>query len=110
MSDWNNKRNKEFTLFKHIKFLFESDVIKRMYEIREYHSGKISEALGMNKGRYALKLLNPETFSVFEILRFAYLIEVDPNLIINVIQNEKEVQIKMNERLKKDALKSNLKL
>ncbi|WCT14424.1 hypothetical protein [Mucilaginibacter jinjuensis] len=106
MSEWENNKEIDHTLFKHIKFLFENNAVKRMYEIREYNSGKISDALGINKSRYALKLSNPETFSLFEILRFSFIIDIDPNLVINVIQQEKEVLEKILKRVRKDKLKS----
>jgi hypothetical protein len=100
MSEWKIRRETDSKVFEHIKFLFENNAVKRMYEIRDYNSGKISDALGINKGRYALKLSNPETFSLFEILRFAFIVDIDPNIVINVIQNESEVLEKIVKRVK----------
>lgn len=62
-------------------------------------------ALGINNGRYATKLANPETFSTFEVLRFAWIIDIDPALVIEVIQNEKKVMSKIVERVSKNAKK-----
>jgi hypothetical protein len=108
MSNWEIQKKKEITLFQPIKLLFENHAIKRMYQIRDIHSGKISGALGINKGRYAQKLASPETFSVSEILRLSFLIDVDPTLIIDVIQSENDVVEKIVKRVEKDMLKNNL--
>ncbi|WP_199121443.1 hypothetical protein [Pedobacter sp. ASV28] len=105
MADWKNREKSDTEIFAPIKRLFENHAIKRMYEINDLHSGKIASALGMNKGRYALKLANPETFLVFELLRFSYIINIDPKLVIDVIQNEKEVIEKIEKRIDKNANK-----
>src|ERR1700733_5107874 len=109
MSDWATEYKKSFTVFEPIKLLFENNAISRMYKLKDLQSGKMSEALGMNKGRYAQKLANPETFSVSEILRFSLVVDVDPILVINVIQKEKEVLENIIERVEKDISKNKAK-
>ncbi|MES2060457.1 MAG: hypothetical protein V4456_00955 [Bacteroidota bacterium] len=105
MSNWKEEYKKDLPLFNSLKLLFENHAITRMYEIKDLYAGKIANALGINKGRYAQKLANPETFVLFEILRLAFIIDIDPNLIINVIQNEKDVMTKIIDRVKKDKSK-----
>ncbi|WP_158799431.1 hypothetical protein [Pedobacter sp. L105] len=73
--------------------LFETGKIKKMYDIAELYPTKIIKLLGINSERYSVKLANPEKFMVSEILRMAYILNVDPNLIFNVIQAETEKTI-----------------
>jgi hypothetical protein len=106
MSSWESRRTIDLTLFAPIKLLFEKNAVSRMYDLRNLHSGKIADMLGINGGRYAEKLAHPEKFTFFEILRFSYLVDVDPNLIINVIQNEADIIQKVQERVKSDLSKT----
>jgi len=106
MSSWESRRTIELTLFTPIKLLFEKNAVSRMYDLRNLHSGKLADMLGMNGGRYADKLAHPEKFTFFEILRLSYLIDIDPNLIINVIQNEEDIIRKVQERVKADLDKA----
>ncbi len=105
MSDWGDKRDIDLTIFEPIKYLFENRAIKRMYKLKDFIPGKVALALGINTGRYAEKLLNPEKFTLFEILRFAYVINVNPSLVIDVIQTEVDVIKKIQDRVKKNILK-----
>jgi len=73
--------------------LFETGKIKKMYDISELYPTKIIKLLGINSERYSIKLLNPDKFTVSEILRLAYIFNIDPNLILNVIQAETEKKI-----------------
>lgn len=40
-----------------------------------------------------MKLADPQKFTVSEVLRMAYIFNIDPNLILNVIQVEIEKKI-----------------
>lgn len=64
-----------------------------MYDIAGLFPTKISRLLGINSDRYSVKLSNPEKFSVFEILKLAYILGLDPNLILDVIQIETETLV-----------------
>lgn len=73
------------TKYKSLKVLFETDSIHKMSEIIELFPSKIAEDLNINYSRFAKKLYKPEQFSVKEIIRFAQLIDVSPQLIAKVI-------------------------
>ena len=73
--------------------LFEINKIKKMYDISELYPTKVIKSLGINSERYSVKLSDPEKFTVSEILRMAYIFNIDPNLILNVIQGETEKKI-----------------
>ncbi|MGF7229958.1 hypothetical protein [Arachidicoccus sp.] len=105
MGEWKTKFKHQSSAFRTLKKLFEAHAVEKMFDINEIHSSKVSDALGINKGRYATKLANPETFSTFEILRFAWIIDIDPTLVIEVIQNEKNVMSKIVERVNRNTKK-----
>ncbi|WEA00733.1 hypothetical protein [Mucilaginibacter sp. SJ] len=105
MSIWGENRDIELTVFEPIKYLFENHAVKRMYQIKELLQGKVASAMGINSGRYAAKLANPEKFTLSEILRFSYIVDVDPSLVINVIQKEAEVLKAIKQRVKADISK-----
>lgn len=73
--------------------MFETNKIKKMYDIAELYPTKIIKLLGINSERYSVKLAEPERFTVSEILRLAYILNIDPSLIFNVIQIETEKKI-----------------
>lgn len=93
MANWkliNNDPEKDLSS---IGALFETSKIKKMYDIAELYPTKIIKLLGINSERYSVKLADPEKFTVSEILRMAYIFNIDPNLILNVIQAETEKKI-----------------
>jgi hypothetical protein len=93
MANWkliNNDPEKDLSS---IGALFEISKIKKMYDIAELYPTKIIKLLGINSERYSVKLADPEKFTVSEILRMAYIFNIDPNLILNVIQAETEKKI-----------------
>ena len=93
MANWKNNNNSPEKDLSSIGAMFETDKIKKMYDISELYPTKIIKLLGINSERYSVKLADPEKFTVSEILRLAYLLNIDPNLIINVIQGETEKKI-----------------
>jgi len=93
MANWKNNNNNPEKDLSSIGAMFETDKIKKMYDISELYPTKIIKLLGINSERYSVKLADPEKFTVSEILRLAYLLNIDPNLIINVIQGETEKKI-----------------
>jgi hypothetical protein len=93
MSEWKNPYAKIETDLVSVGLLFKSGKVKRMYDIAELFPTKISKLLGMNSERYSVKLSSPEKFSLSEILCLSYIINTDPNLIIEVIQKETELVV-----------------
>lgn len=93
MANWKtNNKNVEKDLSS-IGALFETNRIKKMYDISELYPTKVIKLLGINSERYSVKLADPEKFTVSEILRLAFIFNIDPNLILNVIQTESEKKI-----------------
>jgi hypothetical protein len=93
MANWKNNNNSPEKDLSSIGAMFETNKIKKMYDISELYPTKIIKLLGINSERYSVKLADPEKFTVSEILRLAYILNIDPNLIINVIQTETEKKI-----------------
>lgn len=93
MANWKIKNNSPEKDLSSIGAMFETNKIKKMYDISELYPTKIIKLLGINSERYSVKLADPEKFTVSEILRLAYILNIDPNLIINVIQAETEKKI-----------------
>jgi len=105
MANWkliNNDPEKDLSS---IGALFETNKIKKMYDISELYPTKVIKLLGINSERYSVKLADPEKFTVSEVLRMAYIFNIDPNLIFNVIQAETEKKIinKISQNKKKHA-------
>ncbi|WP_029275661.1 hypothetical protein [Pedobacter borealis] len=65
----------------------------------------ITKLLGINHERYTVKLANPDKFSVSELLKMSYIFNVDPALILEVIQNEMEKTITSKIESQKNKLK-----
>lgn len=99
MANWKNNNSNPEKDLSSIGAMFETNKIKRMYDISELYPTKVIKLLGINSERYSVKLADPEKFTVSEILRLAYILNTDPNLIIEVIQSEVEKKIinKINE-------------
>lgn len=93
MGKWKNNDFEVATDLASIALLFEAKKVKRMYDIAGLFPTKISRRLGINSDRYSVKLSSPEKFSVLEILKLAYILGIDPNLILDVIQKETEILV-----------------
>ena len=93
MANWKLNNNYLEKDLSSIGALFETNRIKKMYDISELYPTKVIKLLGINSERYSVKLADPEKFTVSEILRLAFIFNIDPNLIINVIQSETEKKI-----------------
>lgn len=93
MANWKLTNHNPEKDLSSIGALFETNKIRKMYDISELYPTKIIKLLGINSERYSVKLADPEKFMVSEILRLAYIFNIDPNLIINVIQVETENKI-----------------
>lgn len=93
MANWKNNNNNPEKDLLSVGAMFETNKIKKMYDISDLYPTKIIKLLGINSERYSVKLADPEKFSISELLRLAYILNIDPNLIINVIQMETEQKI-----------------
>lgn len=71
--------------YKAIRLMFQSGSIKRMRDIEKLYPTMIAKALGINHSRYIQKLYKPEEFSVKYIIELANLLDINPQLIIEVI-------------------------
>lgn len=103
MANWKTAHTSLEKDLSSIGALFETNKIRKMYDISELYPTKIIKLLGINSERYSVKLANPEKFTISEILRLAYLLNTDPNLIMDVIQAEVENKLvnKINEHKSK---------
>jgi len=102
MSSWKSRRIIDTEAFQSLKLFLESKSVRRLYDLKDIQAGKMASALGINYSRYVEKLANPEKFNTFEILRFAYLSDVDPGIIMDIIQNEKGVLELVQTKVKTD--------
>ncbi|MFI5452176.1 hypothetical protein ACHMWN_08475 [Pedobacter sp. UC225_61] len=105
MATWKHRNGDPDKNLSFIGTLFETGKVKRMYDIAELYPTKIVKSLGINGERYAVKLASPEKFTVAEILKLAYILNVEPNLIINVIQQETENRIVAKINVQKEKSK-----
>lgn len=103
MANWKTDHTSLEKDLSSIGALFETNKIRKMYDISELYPTKIIKLLGINSERYSVKLANPEKFTISEILRLSYLLNTDPNLIMDVIQAEVENKLvnKINEHKSK---------
>ncbi|GGW83106.1 hypothetical protein [Salegentibacter mishustinae] len=70
--------------------MFETGRIKKMYTLSELYPTKIAKSLGINYGRYMVKLSHPDRFTLGEIVRLANLLNIEPEMITKVIYSEME--------------------
>lgn len=68
--------------------MFETGRIKKMYTLSELYPTKIAKSLGINYGRYMVKLSHPDRFTLGEIVRLAKLLNIEPEMITKVIYSE----------------------
>ena len=68
--------------------MFETGRIKKMYTLSELYPTKIAKSLGINYGRYMVKLSHPDRFTLGEIVRLANLLHIEPEMITKVIYSE----------------------
>lgn len=80
-------QNKDPTLLS-IGSMFETGRIKKMYTLSELYPTKIAKSLGINYGRYMVKLSHPDRFTLGEIVRLANLLNIEPEMITKVIYSE----------------------
>lgn len=77
-----------------LKALFESGSVKKMKDIEELFPTMIAKDLGMNHSRYISKLYKPELFSYGQIFKLALMLNVEPQVISNVINQELTTKMK----------------
>jgi hypothetical protein len=78
MANWKNNNNNPEKDLSSIGAMFETNKIKKIYDISELYPTKIIKLLGINSEWYSVKLADPEKFAVSEILRLAYILNIDP--------------------------------
>ncbi len=76
--------------FAAIRSLFLDGTINKMYKLIDYSPSKIIKLLKTTYPLYHDKLKEPWKFGMQHILKLAYAIRVDPQVIIDVIQRESE--------------------
>ncbi|PVD52222.1 hypothetical protein DC498_10895 [Terrimonas sp.] len=76
------------TQYKVIRLMFQSFSIKRMKDIEKLYPTMIAKALGINHSRYIQKLYRPDEFSIKHVIDLANLLDIEPQLIIDVILKE----------------------
>ena len=76
--------------------MFETGRIKKMYTLSELYPTKIAKTLGINYGRYMVKLSNPDKFTIGEILRLSNLLNIEADMITKVIYSELEKSSRNN--------------
>lgn len=82
------KENQKDPALLSIGSMFETGKIRKMYTLSELYPTKIAKSLGINYGRYMVKLSQPEKFTMGEIVKLADLLNVDPEMITKVIYSE----------------------
>ena len=105
MADWKQNKNGHEKDLTSIGALFETGKVKKMYDIAELYPTKIIKLLGINSERYAVKLASPEKFTVAELLKLSYIFDIDPKLIIDVVQIETEKKITAKVELQRQKSK-----
>lgn len=73
----------------YIKALFESRSLVKLKEIEHAFTKAMADQIGINHGRLIDKLKNPIRFSMKDIYRFSYYVNIDP--LAMMIQIKKEV-------------------
>jgi hypothetical protein len=71
-----------------IKTLLENGKIKKLGQLEELSPTYISKSIGLNYGRYIIKLHKPELFTLLELKKFATLINTDLRVIVEIILKE----------------------
>lgn len=92
--------------FRSVNSLFEANGVKRMWDLARHQPTKITKALGINEGRYIVKLGKPDKFTINEIVRFSILIGADCDKVIKVILKEVVPVIEAKEEAKRIKSKS----
>lgn len=84
-----------------IKSIIESGNLRTMKDLEPLFSKAMADEMGVNHGRFGIKLQNPIKFSVYDIYRFALYVGTDPTKLCMQISLE---IAKDKELLKKLAL------
>lgn len=68
-----------------IQSLFLKGTIKRMSDIIKLDPTMVSRDFPMNHSRYVKKLYQPELFTIKQVKRLAEMLEIKPQLIVEII-------------------------
>jgi len=84
-----NSTEKELELkITQIKLLFENGIIKKMRDLEKSSPTMIAKYAGINHGRYSSKLIHPGKFTASEIVRIAYILNIEASVIMGIISNQ----------------------
>ncbi len=81
-----------------VKSMFLSGSVKRMKDIEKLYPTMIAKSLGINHSRYIEKLYKPEGFTIKNIIELANLVEISPQLILDVIIKQLSPVIKSKKK------------
>lgn len=59
-----------------------------MRDIEKVNPTIIAKYAGINHGRYSSKLINPGKFTASEIVRIAYILDINASVIMDIISNQ----------------------
>jgi hypothetical protein len=71
-----------------IKLLFENGHVKKMRDLEKLSPTMIAKYAGINHGRYSSKLIEPGKFTASEIVRIAYILNIEASVIMGIISNQ----------------------
>jgi hypothetical protein len=84
-----------------IKGLFETREIIQLREIEFLFMKSMADQIGVNHGRFIDKLKNPIKFSMKDIYKFSYYVDINPSMMVRQVQKEVEANGEVVEMLKK---------
>lgn len=95
MAEWKNPYNEKIDpAFAAIRSLFLDGTIDVMYKLIDHSPTKVAMLFSMSYRTFHDKLKEPWRFSTLHILLLAKLINIDPEVINRIIQNESEASLK----------------
>ena len=81
-----------------VKSMFLSGSVKRMKDIEKLYPTTIAKSLGINHSRYIEKLYRPDGFTLKHIIELANLIDINPQIILDVIIKQLATSIKSKKK------------
>ncbi|MBS1738451.1 MAG: hypothetical protein JSS98_17860 [Bacteroidetes bacterium] len=81
-----------------IRSMFLSGSIKRMKDIEMLYPTLVAKTLGINHSRYIQKLYKPEEFSIKQIIAMSVILELNPQMILDVILKQVGTQAKSGKK------------
>lgn len=90
-----------------VKLLFEKGLVKKMRDLEKVNPTIMAKYSGINHGRYSYKLSNPGKFTASEIVKIAYILDIDVSVLMTLISNQilKEEAAAVEKAISKDKPK-----